>query len=357
MYQGISTSTTTQGAIDLRSDTVTLPSPAMREAIARAVVGDDVYGEDPTVNRLEELAAHLVGKEAAVLVPSGTMGNLSALLAHANRGERVVLGDECHIFCYEAGGASALGGMAYHTLPNRADGTIDLAALRAVAASGEDLHESPPGVICLENTHNRCGGVVLPISYLAEVNAIAQEYLLPLHLDGARIFNAAIALGVHVREITRHVDSVQFCLSKGLAAPVGSLVAGTGLFVSRVRRMRKLLGGGMRQAGIIAAAGIVALTEMIDRLADDHANARALAVGLAEIPGVSIDMATVQTNIVRFELSADSLSVEDLIDRLRERRVLMGGMGGRTVRAVTHYGIQADDIQLALQAVRGVLVG
>ncbi|NTW97146.1 MAG: low-specificity L-threonine aldolase [Oscillochloris sp.] len=343
--------------VDLRSDTVTLPSPAMREAIARAGLGDDVYGEDPTVNRLEDLAAKRVGKEAAVLVPSGTMGNLSALLAHAGRGERVVLGNECHIYCYEAGGASALGGLVYQALPNRADGTIDLAALRAAAAAGDDQHESPPGLICLETTHNRCGGVVLPISYLADAYAIAQEYLLPLHLDGARIFNAAVALGVDVREITRHVDSVQFCLSKSLAAPVGSLVAGTHLFIARVRRMRKLLGGGMRQAGIIAAAGIVALEEMVDRLADDHANARALAAGLADLPGLSIDLGLVQTNIVRFELSDPRLGVGDLLDRLRERGVLMGSMGGRTIRAVTHYGIDADAVEVALRALREALAG
>jgi threonine aldolase len=355
MYQGVSVAADRQGGLDLRSDTVTLPSPAMREAIARAELGDDVYGEDPTVNRLEELAAHMVGKEAAVLVPTGTMGNLSALLAHTGRGERVILGDECHIYRYEAGGASALGGMIYHTLPNRADGTFDLEALRAAVTLGEDVHESPPGLICLENTHNRCGGVVLPINYLAEVYAIAQEYLLPLHLDGARIFNAAITLGVDAREIASHVDSVQLCLSKGLAAPVGSLVAGTHLFIERVRRMRKLLGGGMRQAGIIAAAGIVALHEMVDRLAEDHANARLLATGLAEIPGLSIDLSLVQTNIVRFELSAPHLSVDDLLARLRERGVLMGGMGGQTIRAVTHYGISAADVSLAVQALREAL--
>jgi len=329
----------------------------MREAIGRADLGDDVYGEDPTVNRLEQLAAELVGKEAAVLVPTGTMGNLSAVLAHAGRGQRLILGDECHIYRYEAGGASALGGLIYHALPNRADGTVDLDALREAAAASADLHQSPPGLICLENTHNRCGGVVLPVSYMAEAHGIAQEHGLPLHLDGARVFNAAVALGVDIREITDHVDSVQFCLSKGLAAPVGSMVAGTGAFIARVRRVRKLLGGGMRQAGVIAAAGIVALTEMVGRLAEDHANARALAAGLAETPGLAVDLRRAQTNIVRFELDDGRLSPAELIGRLRARGVLVGGMGGQTIRAVTHYGIGAADIDRAVQAIREALVG
>jgi threonine aldolase len=299
----------------------------------------------------------MIGKEAAVLVPTGTMGNLSAVLAHGGRGERVILGDECHIYRYEAGGASALGGLIYHALPNRADGTIDLDAMRAAAAASDDSHQSPPGLICLENTHNRCGGVVLPISYMAAAHAIAQEHGLPLHLDGARVFNAAVALGVDVRAITQHVDSVQFCLSKGLSAPVGSLVAGTRPFIARVRRMRKLLGGGMRQAGVFAAAGVVALREMVDRLADDHANARTLAAGLADLPGLSVDMNLVQSNIVRFELYTERLSVDDLLAGLRERGVLMGGMGGKLVRAVTHYGIGEDDIDRAVQAIRETLVG
>jgi threonine aldolase len=357
MYETIGGAAPPGALVDLRSDTVTLPSPAMREAIGRAELGDDVYGEDPTVNRLEVLAAEAVGKEAAVLVPTGTMGNLSAVLAHGGRGERVILGDECHIYRYEAGGASALGGLIYHALPNRPDGTLDLSQLRAAAAASTDSHQSPPGLICLENTHNRCGGVALAPTFMAAAHAIARNHGLPLHLDGARVFNAAVALGVDVREITAHVDSVQFCLSKGLAAPVGSMVAGTAPFIARVRRMRKLLGGGMRQAGIIAAAGIVALTEMVGRLAEDHANARALGVGLAEIPAINIDLGLVQTNIVRFELRAGGLSAAELLGRLRERGVLIGGMGGSTLRAVTHYGVSRDDIDRTIQALRETLVG
>lgn len=340
--------------IDLRSDTVTLPSPAMREAIARAELGDDVYGEDPTINRLEQLAAERVGKEAAVLVVSGTMGNLAALLAQVQRGQRVILGDECHIYHYEAGGVSALGGMVFHPVPTNADGTLPLDLLAAAAQSSDDSHLAPPGVICLENTHNRCGGTVLPLAYLAEAHAIARAHGLPLHLDGARVFNAAVALDQDVAAITQHVDTVQFCLSKGLAAPVGSIVAGPAAVIARVRRVRKMLGGGMRQAGIIAAAGMVALTEMIERLADDHANARTLAAGLAQIPGIRIDLERVQTDIVRFSLSDSTLSVNDFLAGMRERGILMGGMGGQTIRAVTHYGIEPEHIEQTIAAARDV---
>lgn len=357
MYEQIPGTQPGGATIDLRSDTVTLPSPAMREAISRAALGDDVYGEDPTVNRLEQLAAAIVGKEAAVLVVSGTMGNLASLLAHGRRGERVILGDECHIYRYEAGGASALGGLIYDPLPTRPDGTLSLDAIDAAASANADTHRAPAGLICLENTHNRCGGTVLSPGYMAEVHAIAHHHGLPLHLDGARVFNAAVALGVDVQAITRHVDSVQFCLSKGLSAPVGSIVAGSAAFITQVRRMRKLLGGGMRQAGVIAAAGIVALTEMVERLDEDHANARLLAEGLSQIPGLAIDLNSVQTDIVRFDLTSPDLSVADFLAQLRAHGVLMGGMGGRTIRAVTHYGISADDVRQALRATRAIVCG
>lgn len=341
--------------IDLRSDTVTLPSPAMREAIFHAELGDDVYGEDPTVNRLEEWAAVLVGKEAAVLVVSGTMGNLAALLAHGARGQRVILGAESHIYNYEAGGAAALGGLVYHPLPNLPDGTLEPEALHNALLRIDDAHLAPPGILCLENTHNRCGGAVLPIAYMAEMHALAQQAGIPLHLDGARLFNAAVALNRDVREITQHVDSVQFCLSKGLSAPVGSIVAGSRSFIGQVRRVRKMLGGGMRQAGIIAAAGIVALDTMVARLAEDHANARLLAEGLAAIPGLRLSLSSVQSNIVIFELEEAALSPSRFIAALREQGVLMGSMGGRRVRAVTHYGIDAEDVQAAVAAVGWVM--
>lgn len=336
--------------IDLRSDTVTLPSAAMSEAIATAELGDDVYREDPTVNRLEELAAEKVGKEAALLVPSGTMGNLLSLLAHCERGQRILIGSESHIYVYEAGGASALGGIAYQPVPNLADGTLDMTALAQVITNHDryDPHFAPIGLVCLENTHNRCGGAVLTAEYMARVQTLAHEYDMLLHLDGARIFNAAVALGCDVRTLTQHVDTVQFCLSKGLAAPVGSLIAGPQPFVDRARRLRRMLGGGMRQAGIIAAAGIVALTEMVDRLQDDHDNALALAQGLSTLPGIAIDMARVQTNIVIFTLTDERVTPQQFEAALQERGVLVGGMGGRTIRAVTHYGIERAHIEQAL---------
>ena len=272
------------GIIDLRSDTVTLPTPAMRRAMADAEVGDDVYGEDPTVNRLEALAADMLGKPAALFVASGTMGNLSAVLAHCDRGREAIVGDESHIYNYEAGGASALGGVVLHPVRTARDGTLPLDALEAAIHLPDDnyhlYHYAPPGVICLENTHNRCGGAVVQPAYFAAVASIASRHGLQIHLDGARLFNAAVATGLPVTAWTQHVGSIQLCLSKGLGAPVGSMVVGDADFVNRARQVRKMLGGGMRQAGVIAAAGIVALKEMVDRLAEDHANAQILAAGV-----------------------------------------------------------------------------
>ncbi len=340
--------------IDLRSDTVTLPTPAMRTAMARAEVGDDVYGEDPTVNRLEELAARRAGKAAAMFVPSGTMGNLCALLAHCNRGDEAIVGDCSHIYNYEAGGASVLGGVAFHVVPNQPDGTLALDHLRAAVRWRDDPHCAATRLICLENTHNSCGGVAVSPEYLASVAAFAREHGLLVHLDGARVFNAALALGVDVTELTRHVDSVMFCLSKGLAAPVGSVVCGDEDFIRRARRARKVLGGGMRQAGVIAAAGIVAVETMVDRLAEDHANARMLAEGLAGFPQIAINLERVQTNIVIFALH-NGLSADEFVARLRERGVLMGDMGGGQIRAVTHYGIDAGDIAETLAVVEEML--
>ncbi len=342
--------------IDLRSDTVTHPSPAMREAMAGAEVGDDVYGEDPTINQLEALAAELVGKEAAVLVPSGTMGNLASLLAHCQRGQRVLLGSESHIFHYEAGGAAALGGLAYHTVPNLPDGTLEPGALAEALNYPQDAHHARAGVLCLENTHNRCGGVVLSPAYMAQLHTLAHEHELPLHLDGARIFNAAVALGVEVNELTRCADSVQFCLSKGLAAPVGSLVAGSAAFIQRVRGIRKMLGGGMRQAGILAAAGVLSLTEMVERLHEDHRNAALLAELLSRIPGVLVDISKVQSNIVMFRLAEGHMSLAQFVAVLRDQGVLVGD-SGPNIRAVTHYGISTADVKEAAAAVRRVLVG
>ena len=264
--------------IDLRSDTVTLPTPAMRQAMAEAEVGDDVYGEDPTVNRLQELAAGLVGKEAGLFVPSGTMSNLTAVLAHCNRGDEVILGNKSHTFLFEGGGISALGGVHSCQIPNQPDGTLALQDIQN-AIRPDDIHDPVTRLICLENTHNRCGGVALSPEYTRQVGELARQHDLSLHLDGARLFNAAVVQGVNAKELAGPADSVSICLSKGLSAPVGSVLCGSKEFIQRALRIRKQLGGGMRQAGILAAAGIVALETMVERLAEDHRRAARLAEG------------------------------------------------------------------------------
>lgn len=340
--------------IDLRSDTVTLPTPRMREAMATAQVGDDVYGEDPTVNRLEAMAAERMGKEAGLFVASGTMGNLVALLTHCGRGQEIILGDLSHTFLYEAGGSAALGGIHPRTVPNQPDGTLRLDDIQA-AIRDENPHYPRTRLICLENTHNRCGGTVIRPDYMAAVREIADRNALSVHLDGARIFNAAVALGLPAAELTRDVDSVTFCLSKGLSAPIGSVLCGSEDFIYEARRTRKILGGGMRQAGIIAAAGIVALEEMVERLAEDHANAARLAQGLADMPGIDLDPAQVETDIVIFELLRDDMTPAQLTESLRERGVLVSPIDGQRLRAVTHQGIQARDIDAALTAFRQAL--
>jgi len=335
--------------IDLRSDTVTLPSDEMREAIYHAELGDDVFGDDPTVNRFERLAAERVGKEAALLVVSGTMGNLASILTHCGRGAEVILGDRCHTSIYEAGGISALGGIHPRTVPNQPDGTLRLEDIEA-AIRPDNVHFPRTRLVCLENTHNRCDGAPLTVPYTAQVVELAHRHGLAVHLDGARIFNAAVALDVDVRELTRGVDSLSFCLSKGLAAPVGSVICGSKDFIAEARRTRKVLGGGMRQAGILAAAGIVALDTMIDRLREDHDNAARLAQGIARIDGLSIDLARVQTNIVYFNVTATGLDAEGLGKSLGARGVRVLSTGPARLRAVTHYGITAADIEQTLFA-------
>ena len=291
--------------IDLRSDTVTLPTPEMREAIARAELGDDVYGEDPTVNRLEQTAAALMGKEAGLLVSSGTMGNLIALLTHCGRGTKAIVGTQSHTYCYEAGGASAFGGIMLAPISNRDNGELDLDELKAEVFTANDAHFAMPSLVVLENTHNRCGGSPVKLSHLAEVRELANHRALPMHLDGARIFNAAIALETSAKEIASYPDTVTFCLSKGLACPIGSVLCGSKDFIARAHRIRKLLGGGMRQAGIIAAAGLVALDAMVDRLAEDHQNARALAQGLTLVAGINVRPVAQRTNMVHFDIDGD----------------------------------------------------
>jgi threonine aldolase len=341
--------------IELRSDTFTLPTPEMLAAMTSAPLGDDVYGEDPTVNALEELAADTLSKAAACLMPSGTMANLASLMAHASRGAKVLVGDESDIYIYEAGGASVCGGLVYEPIPTQSDGNLRIADL--AAAIPEDLDDpqfARPEVLCLENTHNRCGGVILPAEYTWQVRQFADERGLKVHLDGARIFNAAVAAGVTAGDIARDADSVQFCLSKGLGAPIGSVVAGSAEFVAKARRIRKMLGGGMRQAGVIAAAGIVAINRA-DRLTVDHANANRLARGLASISGIDVDPAEVQTNIVMFRVTDPAFSLNGFLGSARDLGVALAELGHGRVRAVTHSGVSADDIDEAVAVVGKVL--
>jgi threonine aldolase len=343
--------------IDLRSDTVTLPTPAMRRAMAEAEVGDDVYGEDPTVNRLEALAAGMLGKPAALFVASGTMGNLSSVLAHCARGQEVILGDESHIYHYEAGGASAFGGVVLHPVRTAPDGTLPLDALEAAIHSPADnyhlYHYAPPGVICIENTHNRCGGAIVSPEYFGDLAVIAGRHGLPVHVDGARLMNAAVATGLPVTAWTTQVTSIQLCLSKSLGAPAGSMVVGPVDFVKRARHVRKMLGGGMRQAGILAAAGIVALTEMVDRLVEDHANAQILAAGVRTIAGVVLDPPAVATNIVMLR-APSAEEAAGLAQAARREGLLLSNFGGGRLRMVTHYGIGAADCHRAVEVLRRV---
>lgn len=318
----------------------------MRRAMADAEVGDDVFGEDPTVKRLEEMAAERTGKEAALFVTSGTMANLVSLLTHCGRGHEMILGDQSHIFFYEQGGSAALGGIHPRIIPTQADGTLPISDIEAAIRS-DDVHFPRTRLIALENTHNRCSGSPIDAAYMAQAGKLARDCGLKIHVDGARIFNAAIALGVKAADLVIHADSVSFCLSKGLAAPVGSLVCGTREFIAEARRNRKILGGGMRQAGVLAAAGIIALTEMVDRLADDHANARKLAEGLANISGLSIQPETVKSNIVFFEV-VNGLSARELADRLNDAGVRVLALDPVRLRAVTHYHITSADIDHAL---------
>jgi len=342
------------GCVDLRSDTLTRPTPAMRAAMAAAEVGDDVFGEDPTVNRLERQAAETMGKAAGLFVPSGTMGNLAALLAHCGRGDEAIVGDEAHTFYYEAGGMAALGGIQPRTLPNRPDGTLDITAIEA-AVRAPNIHFPVTRLICLENTHNRCGGAVLDAAYMRTVRTVADAHGLAVHLDGARIFNAAVALGVPAATLAADADSVTFCLSKGLAAPVGSVLCGGKAFIDAARRARKQLGGGMRQAGVLAAAGLVALDTMVDRLADDHDNARRLAEGLAGMRGVTPAPDAGRTNIVVAALDRDDIGVDGLVERMAAEGVRFFGVGGNRFRLVTHWEVSADDVERALAAFRRLL--
>jgi threonine aldolase len=341
--------------VDLRSDTVTRPTPEMRHAMANAEVGDDVYGDDPTVNRLQEVAADAMGKEAALFVPSGTMGNLAAILAHCQRGDEVIIGDKNHSFVFEAGGLSAVGGIHSHQVPNQADGSLRLEDVEA-AIRPDDAHFPISRLVCLENTHNRCGGTVQSVSYTKQVSDLAHSHDLAVHLDGARIFNAAAALHVDASAIADPADSVTFCLSKGLCAPVGSVLCGTRDFIRMAHRARKMLGGGMRQAGVLAAAGLVALTRMASRLEEDHIRAGRLAAGLANIRGLQLDPGTPATNMVFFNLGPEiRRSGTEVVQLLRQAGILAAASGPRRFRFVTHYWIDDDAADRTVAAMAGAV--
>ncbi|MGD2253344.1 MAG: low-specificity L-threonine aldolase, partial [Anaerolineales bacterium] len=335
----------------------TLPTPAMWQAIAHAELGDDVYGEDPTVNRLEAMSAERLGKQACLFVPSGTMGNLAAALAHCNRGDEVILGDISHTFLYEAGGMAALGGVQPRTIPNQPDGTLSLEAIEA-AIRPDDAHFPITRLIILENTHNRCGGAALSVEYTQQVGELARSRGLKLHLDGARIFNAAVALGVESRELAEPADSVTFCLSKALCAPVGSVLCGDQDFIHRARRARKQLGGGMRQAGVLAAAGIVSLETMIDRLAEDHARARKLAQGLQGVPGIEVENDPPPTNMVYLRFLPEATpDAEGLAGAITEWQIKVHAVEKRRLRLVLHYWVDDRAVEKVIEAFRQIMGG
>ncbi|WP_059359030.1 low-specificity L-threonine aldolase [Parachlamydia acanthamoebae] len=337
--------------IDLISDTVTQPTPSMIYAMQHAITGDDVYGEDPTINALEKRSAEILGKENACFLPSGTMANLTSILAHCPRGYEALVGDESDIFLFEAGGASVLGGVAYHPVKTEQDGTLSVKNLENSLKDLSDFQFARTRLICIENPHNLRGGRVLPLSYLKDVYNFSKKNHLSIHMDGARIFNASIALGISALQIASFADSVQFCLSKSLAAPAGSVVVGSASFIDEVRRLRKMLGGGMRQIGYLGAAGLVALEEMIPRLSEDHKLAKQLAAGLTKIKGIHCDLNEVETNMVYFELKETEKTNHEFLAELKQHSIRMSCLGGR-IRAAIHYHISQDDVEIILETIK-----
>lgn len=338
--------------IDLRSDTVTNPTDKMREAMFNAVVGDDVYEDDPTVKELEEYAAELVGKESALFVPSGTFGNQLAVFTHCKRGNEVILGEDCHIVAHEVGAAAVISGVQLRTLETN-QGMMNLEKIEATIRPFEDLHWPETGLICLENAYSN--GAVPSLKYMESVNLLAKKYNLPVHLDGARLFNAATSLGVPASEIVKHVDTVQFCLSKGLCAPVGSIVAGSKVFIDRARKNRKLLGGGMRQVGFLAAAGLIALKEMTLRLREDHENAKYFAGKLKDIPCIELSETPIDINMVFFKINQDKLSEEQILKQLLENGIKSNGPDAGYWRFVTHYWVSKEDINFVSEILKNKL--
>ena len=338
--------------IDLRSDTVTQPTEVMRQAMASAEVGDDVYGDDPTVNRLEELASEILGKEAALFVPSGTFGNQLAIMSHTQRGDEILVGEECHILMHEVGGAAVLSGVQTRSFPTNM-GRVDIKRLEKMIR-GLDIHFPNTGLICMENAHS--SGTAVPLENMKEVYHLAKSRDIPVHIDGARIFNAAVALGIDVKEITAYADSVNVCLSKGLCAPVGSILLGSRDFIHRARKNRKLMGGGLRQAGILAAAGIIALNEMTSRLAEDHNNACYLADRLEEIESCHVQRDRLDINMVFFTLPESVISESALIAGLNSEEIRINGQEEGEYRFVTNYGVSIEDIDKVVQAIKNIIV-
>ncbi len=338
--------------IDLRSDTVTKPNEQMRKAMYEAEVGDDVYGEDPTVNRLEQIAAETLGKEAALFVTSGTQGNQIAGLVHCQPGQEVIMESQAHLFLYEAAALSAFAGVQIKTIDgNRgAMNPVDVEA----AIRGDDIHQPETGLICIENTHNKAGGAIVPLENMEQIYHLSRQHQIPVHLDGARLFNAAAAAQIPAKEFAKYTDSVQFCLSKGLGAPVGSIIAGSSEFIEKARKWRKRLGGGLRQAGVLAAPGIIALEENVKHLVKDHENAKLLAEGLQNIEGIVLEN-QVDTNILLINITETKHSNEDFIHLLKEQGVLAGAFGPNVIRFVTNNGVTKKDIDAALSAVRKVV--
>lgn len=338
--------------IDLRSDTVTMPTDEMRQAIANAEVGDDVYGDDPTINKLEKLAAEKVGMEAALFVPSGTFGNQLALLTHTRRGQEVIIGKDNHIVVHEVGASAVIAGVQLRTLETK-NGVMSPKDVKKAIRS-DDIHEPETGLICIEQAHG-CGAVV-PMNVLREIKEIAKEYSIPVNMDGARLFNAAVSLNVDPKEITACCDSVMFCLSKGLAAPAGSMIAGSKSFIDKARKNRKLMGGGMRQVGILAAAGIIALEKMTDRLREDHENARYLARRLAELPNVEVIEDRLDIDMVFFRMGEDIISEKTLIDKLYEKNIKINGIEAGEYRFVCHIGVTKEDIDYVINTMKDLIV-
>jgi len=337
--------------IDLRSDTVTIPTDKMREEMFKAIVGDDVYGDDPTSIELEEYAAKLVGKEAALFVPSGTFGNQLALLTHCKRGDEVILGDDCHIVAHEVGGASVIAGVQLRTLQSN-KGVLDPEEIKSKIRE-EDIHYPETGLICVENAHSN--GRVIPIENMELIYKIGQENNIPVHLDGARMFNAATYLGVDVKEVTKNCDSVMFCLSKGLCAPVGSILGGTKEFINKARKGRKLMGGGLRQAGFLGAAGLIALKEMTTRLEEDHENAILLGEKLSTIPGIEVNFEDIHINMVYFNIKNNNYNMENLADLLYSRGIKINPPENGVIRFVTHYWISKDNINYIVNTLEEIL--